>query len=164
VIEKARQRPASKVWILGGALVSAVALILTAPAAYAASSPLAQALGLRSDVQTTTSQYIDRYEDRLTVADRRELRSTARETRIQLNALVRTVRRAEARDTKRAWRDALREHASAADLIESRFDDVRSIIEPELSFSEKLSAFADYSSAMQAFESLGSELSRRAGK
>ena len=151
-------------WSIAGAVVTAVALLVPVSAAQAAANPLSQAKELRSDVVATTNQYIDRYETRLTVEDRRELQSTARQTRVELDALVRAIRRAEARDTTRAWKAAVRQHSAAADLVDSRFDHVRSIIEPELNFGERLGAFADYSSAMRDFESLGSELSRRADK
>jgi hypothetical protein len=163
-MRRTRTLPRSSGWSIAGAVVTAVALLLQASTAQAAANPLAQAKDLRSDVVVTTNQYIDRYEGRLTVDDRRELRSTARQTRVELDALVRAIRRAEARDTTRAWKAAVRQHAAAADLVDSRFDDVRSIIEPKLTFTEKLGAFADYSSAMRDFESLGAELSRRADK
>lgn len=164
VSNRSEQITRSRVWLIGGALATAVALLLPVSTAHAAANPLTQAKDLRSDVLATTNQYIDRYEDRLTIDGRRELRSTARQTRVELDALVRAIRRAEERDTTRAWKAAVRQHSAAADLVDSRFDDVRSIIEPELTFSEKLSAFADYSSAMRYFESLGSELARRAAK
>ena len=164
VMRRAKTLPRFSGWSIAGAVVTAVALLLPASTAQAAANPLTQAKELRSDVLATTNQYIDRYEGRMTVEDQRELRSTARQTRVELDALVRAIRRAEARDTTRTWKAAVRQHSAAANLVDSRFDDVRSIIEPKLSFSEKLGAFADYSSAMRDFESLGAELSRRADK
>lgn len=164
VMRRTRALPRSSGWSIAGAVVTAVALLVPASTAQAEANPLAQAKELRSDVMATTNQYVDRYEGRLAVDDRRELRSTARQTRVELDALVRAIRRAEARDTTRTWKAAVRQHAAAADLVDSRFADVRSIIEPKLTFSERLGAFADYSSAMRDFESLGAELSRRADK
>ena len=128
----------------------------------ATSSPLLDAQELRSDVSALTSDYIDRYQDRLTPKQERALTRTAREARREMTTLVRSIKKAERKATPAAWKAAYRQHQRAAAMIDGRFDDVRAALEPGLTFVERLSAFSDYSSSMRDFQSLEVELARRA--
>ena len=132
------------------------ALVGVGPA-HAASSPLLDAKELRSDVSALTDDYVDRYQDRLTP-------EAARQARREMTTLVRTIKKAERRDTPAAWKVAYRQHQRAAAMVDGRFDDVRAALESELTFVERLSAFSDYSSSMRDFQSLGVELASRAAK
>ena len=120
------------------------ALVGVGPA-HAASSPLLDAKELRSDVSALTDDYVDRYEDRLTPEQQRQLTQAARQA-------------------PAAWKVAYRQHQRAAAMVDGRFDDVRAALESELTFVERLSAFSDYSSSMRDFQSLGVELASRAAK
>ena len=137
------------------------ALVGVGPA-HAASSPLLDAQELRSDVSALTSDYIDRYQDRLTHKQERALTRTAREARREMTTLVRSIKKAERRATSAAWKAAYRQHQRAAAMVDGRFDEVRAALESELTFVERLSAFSDYASSMRAFQSLGVALARRA--
>ena len=139
------------------------ALVGVGPA-HAASSPLLDAKQLRSDVSALTDDYVDRYRDRLTPEQQRQLTQAARQARREMTTLVRAIKKAERRNTPSAWKAAYRQHQRAAAMVDGRFDDVRATLESELTFVERLSAFSDYSSSMRDFQSLGVELARRAAK
>ncbi len=111
-----------------------------------------------------TDDYIDRYQDRLTPAQERQLTKTARQARREMTTLVRAIKKAERKNTPAAWKAAYRQHQRTAAMVDGRFDDVRATLESELTFLERLSAFSDYSSSMRDFQSLGVELARRAAK
>ena len=132
--------------------------------AHAASSPLQDAKELRSDVSALTDDYIDRYQDRLTPEQQRQLTRAARQARREMTTLVRAIKEAERRSTPAAWKAAYRQHQRAAAMVDGRFDDVRATLESELTLVERLSAFSDYGSSMRDFQSLGVELARRAAK
>ena len=119
---------------------------------------------MRSDVSALTDDYIDRYQDRLTPEQQRQLTRAARQARREMTTLVRAIKEAERRSTPAAWKAAYRQHQRAAAMVDGRFDDVRATLESELTFVERLSAFSDYSSSMRDFQSLGVELARRAAK
>ena len=139
------------------------ALVGVGPA-HAASSPLQDAKELRSDVSALTDDYVDRYQDRLTPEQQRQLTQAARQARREMTTLVRAIKKAERRGTPAAWEVAYRQHQRAAAMVDGSFDDVRAALESELTFVERLSAFSDYSSSMRDFESLGVELASRAAK
>ena len=132
--------------------------------AHAASNPLQDAKELRSDVSALTDDYVDRYQDRLTPEQQRQLTQAARQARREMTTLVRTIKKAERRDTPAAWEVAYRQHERAAAMVDGSFDNVRAALESELTFVERLSAFSDYSSSIRDFESLGVELASRAAK
>ena len=119
---------------------------------------------MRSDVSALTDDYIDRYQDRLTPEQQRQLTRAARQARREMTTLVRAIKEAERRSTPAAWKAAYRQHQRAAAMVDGRFDDVRATLESELTFVERLSAFPDYSSSMRDFQSLGVKLARRAAK
>lgn len=111
-----------------------------------------------------TDDYVDRYQDRLTPEQQRQLTQAARQARREMTTLVRAIKKAERRGTPAAWEVAYRQHQRAAAMVDGRFDDVRAALESELTFVERLSAFSDYSSSMRDFQSLGVELASRAAK
>ena len=139
------------------------ALVGVGPA-HATSSPLLDAQELRSDVSALTNDYIDRYQDRLTPEQERQLTRTARQARREMTTLVGAIKKAERRETPAAWKAAYRQHQRAVAMVDGRFDGVRATLESELTFIERLSAFSDYSSSMRDFQSLGEELANRAAK
>jgi hypothetical protein len=149
---------------LAAVITGLITALVGAGPAHAASSPLLDAQELRSDVSALTDDYIDRYQDRLTPAQERQLTKTARQARREMTTLVRAIKKAERRNTPSAWKAAHRQHQRAAAMVDGRFDDVRATLESELTFVERLSAFSDYSSSMRDFQSLGVELARRAAK
>ena len=142
-------------------LITALVGVGPAPAA---SSTLLDAKELRSDVSALTDDYVDRYQDRLTPEQQRQLTQAARQARREMTTLVRAIKKAERRDTTAAWEVAYRRQQRAAGMVDGRFDDVRAALESELTFVERLSAFSDYSSSRRDFQSLGVELASRAAK
>ena len=50
-----------------------------------------------------TDDYVDRYQDRLTPEQQRQLTQAARQARREMTTLVRTIKKAERRGTPAAW-------------------------------------------------------------
>lgn len=118
---------------------------------------------VRSNVTSLVSEYEALYGPRVSSADRAKLRSMTREARQEMSGLVRLVRKAERTDRRADWQRANSHYTAIRLKGDARLEDAREIIGPQMSFTEQLSAWSKARSVMQDLDSLGAELSRRAG-
>ena len=138
-----------------------VSLALVPGQVQAAQSLTQDAVSVRSNILDLTSDYATRFDDNLTTAESRQLRTMAKQARTEMNRLVRAVRRAERMATKPAWRNAYVTYQEVRLLGDTRLSEAREIIEPHLGFRERLQAWSDMREAMSSLDSLGRELAQR---
>jgi len=138
-----------------------VSLALVPGQAQAAQSLTQDAVSVRSDILDLTSDYATRFDDHITTAESRQLRTMAKQARTEMNKLVRAVRRAERRDTRPAWRNAYATYEEVRLRGDTRLSEAREIIEPHLGFGERLQAWSDMRDAMSSMDSLGRKLAQR---
>ncbi|MFM1917090.1 MAG: hypothetical protein RJB01_605 [Actinomycetota bacterium] len=136
------------------ALVSvAVAITLAGPAS--AGPAVDAARELRSEVTTLSQEYEFAYGKRLSADERSQLSAISNQGTRQLTQLLSQIRRAERSGKRSDWLRAQRLHASATASAETQLLQARTILEPHLSFLERLNALSDYSRNMERFDSLG---------
>lgn len=138
-------------------VVALLTLGLLSPA-QAANTPLQDARELRSSVSALMSNYEQNYADRLTSTDQAALKAVRLKANRHLTQLLTDVRRAERTNKRGDWLRAQATHAKASSEAESGLEQARTILEPKLSLTEKLTAFSDYSRKMEQFRSLGLRL------
>ena len=116
----------------------------------------------RSQVASLVRQHEVRYGPRVSANQREELRGMIRESRLEMNSLVRAVRTAEKRQRTSDWRRAYAQYLEMRALAEERLVEVQDILAPKMSFTEQLDAWSQARSVMKELDSLGSQLERRA--
>lgn len=138
--------------------------VLIAPAASATdqSTLTSAASKTRSQVALLVQDYEVAYGPRVSTAQRAELRVMIRESRREMNSLVRSVRTAEQSKRKSDWRRAYAQYLEIRALADDRLAVVQGILAPEMSFSEQLGAWSNARSVLQELDSLGTQLARRA--
>jgi len=142
-------------------LALSMSLALAPGQAHAAQSLTQDAVSVRGDILDLTRDYATRFDDNVTRAESRQLRTMAKQARVQMNRLVRDVRRAERTDTRPVWRNAYATYQEVRLLGDTRLSEAREIIEPHLGFRERLQAWSDMREVMSSMDSLGRELAQR---
>lgn len=166
--------------VMGLSVVTAPVASATSTSAAAAAPLLAPtatrtsdlAATLRADVAALLQDYIAGYGDRFTPTERRQLQSYRTDADRQLAAVVIATRRLEqsvssgASPAVRKARGAAAQAAwrRAKAMADSSFDAARQILEPKLSFIERLGAARDYSTMMGRFDDLGAEIDAAAAR
>ena len=149
--------------LIAALLVFALGLALAPSSAAAESTSLsASASRVSTQVVALISDYEERYGPRVSSTDRATLRTIERNTRREMNTLVRLVREAERTKRPSAWTRAYEQFLDIEAASNARLDEMRDIIEPKMSWTEKLGAVSPARSIQRDMESLGSQLKRRA--
>lgn len=120
-----------------------------------ATTVLQDAQQVRSELVRLTDEYAAKYSNRVSPAERTELRSMAAQARRELTGVVIAVRKAQRTNTTSRWKAAAARHDVARQRAEANFARAQKILSPRLSLIEQWNAFDDYSSAMRAFDELG---------
>jgi hypothetical protein len=148
--------------------LSALALVLTivvvsGTPTLANNSLTTQASSIRVSVVELSQDYERQFGPRVSAGERRDLREMTRDARREMNTLHRLVRKAERSQARRDWRTARNHYDAIRATGEARLDDAQEILAPQMSFTEQLRAWAAAREVLQDLDSLGTELSRRAG-
>lgn len=115
---------------------------------------------LRTDVSQTIGTYVTTYGDRVSPQDKSQLLTLARQADKELRNVQRAITKADnipASQRSRkliAINSAIRTHTAARTRAETAFSTARSILEPQLSIFESLSALSDYNRLMNSFNEL----------
>lgn len=138
--------------------------VLIAPAASATEQATltTTAEQTRSQVASLVREYEVRYGPRVSANQREELRGMIRESRREMNSLVRAVRTAEKGQRTSDWRRAYAQYLEMRALADERLVEVQDILAPKMSFTEQLDAWSQARLVMKELDSLGSQLERRA--
>lgn len=126
----------------------------------------ASAIDLRRDVASLLQEYIDAYRARFTPAELTQLEGYRSDADRQLASVVVTTSRLRnaiaqgrsARQVEAARRAALASWTRARAASTASWDQARTIMEPKLSFVERLSALSDYNDMIGRFDALGEEI------
>lgn len=149
--------------IIAALLVFALGLLIPSTASATEKSTLTTAASqARTQVASLVRDYEGKYGPRVSATQRAELRGMIRESRREMNSLVRSVRIAEQQQRKSDWRRAYAQYLEMRALADERLVEVQDILAPEMSFSEQLSAWSQSRSVLQELDSLGAQLERRA--
>ncbi len=141
-------------------------LLVVTDARKDAAAMRASAISLRRDVSSLLQQYIDQYGARVTPAELSRLEGYRSDADRQLAGVVVTTSRLRnaiaqgrsARQVESARRAALASWTRAREAADSSWDQARTIMEPQLSFLERLSALSDYNDMIGRFDALGEEI------
>jgi len=141
------------------------AIVRSSPASDAATAGR-EARALRREANAMIRDYVNRYGDRLTAAQRRQLDGHRAAADRHLASVVVTTRRlsqlaastASRARVRTAARAAISSHRRARAAAETSFTSVRAILEPRLSLWEGLQALRDYDDMMARFDDLGDRL------
>lgn len=138
--------------------------LLVAPVASAnqASSLTASASRVSTQIVTLISDYEDKYGPRVSSADRGTLRKIERNTKREMNTLVRLIREAERTKRSSAWKRAYAHYLDIEAGSEDSLAEMRTIIEPKMSWTDRLGAVSPARSIQKDMNSLGSQLKKRA--
>ena len=164
-------------FMAGGALVSpsAASGVSTLQPMYRASanddareaaSIYSEAAAIRRDVRNLTSQYIRDYGDRLSAAERAELRDAQKQADLRLSRLATAAKKyrgavragAKPYKVKRARRNLANAWSQGKKQSEISEKSVRQILEPKLSFLEKLSALNELNEQTARYDDLGDRI------
>jgi len=140
--------------------------IVASDAQRDAGSMRASAIDLRRDVASLLQEYIDAYRTRFTPAELTQLEGYRSDADRQLASVVVTTSRlrnavAQGRSTRQveaSRRAALASWTRARDAADTSWNQARTIMEPKLSFLERLSALSDYNDLVGRFDALGEEI------
>lgn len=124
------------------------------------------AIDLRRDVASLLQRYIDEYRPRFTPRELTQLEGYRSDADRQLASVVVTTSRLRtaiaqgrsARQVEAARRAALASWTRARAAANTSWDQARGIMEPKLSFLERLSALSDYNDMIGRFDRLGEEI------
>lgn len=140
--------------------------IVASDAQRDAATMRASAIDLRRDVASLLQEYIDAYRTRFTPAELTQLEGYRSDADRQLASVVVTTSRlrnavAQGRSTRQveaSRRAALASWTRARDAADTSWNQARTIMEPKLSFLERLSALSDYNDLIGRFDALGEEI------
>lgn len=126
----------------------------------------ASAIDLRRDVAALLQEYIDTYRTRFSATELTQLEGYRTDADRQLASVVVTTTRlrsaiAQGRSTRQveaARRAALASWTRARTAADTSWSQARTIMEPKLSFLERLSALSDYNDMIGRFDALGEEI------
>lgn len=126
----------------------------------------ASAIDLRRDVASLLQEYIDTYRTRFSASERTQLEGYRTDADRQLASVFVTTTRlrtaiAQGRSTRQveaARRAALASWTRARTAADTSWSQARTIMEPKLSFLERLSALSDYNDMIGRFDALGEEI------
>jgi hypothetical protein len=140
--------------------------IAAADAGKDAATMRASAIDLRRDVASLLQEYIDTYRTRFSASELTQLEGYRTDADRQLASVVVTTTRlrtaiAQGRSTRQiesARRAALASWTRARTAADTSWSQARTIMEPKLSFLERLSALSDYNDMIGRFDALGEEI------
>lgn len=126
----------------------------------------ASAIDLRRDVASLLQEYIDTYRARFSATELTQLEGYRGDADRQLASVVVTTTRLRtaiaqgrsARQVETARRAALASWTRARTAADTSWSQARTIMEPKLSFLERLSALSDYNDMIGRFDALGEEI------
>lgn len=126
----------------------------------------ASAIDLRRDVASLLQEYIDTYRARFSATEITQLEGYRGDADRQLASVVVTTTRLRtaiaqgrsARQVETARRAALASWTRARTAADTSWSQARTIMEPKLSFLERLSALSDYNDMIGRFDALGEEI------
>jgi hypothetical protein len=144
-------------------IVLAVGLLLTPVASAAQETSLTKSASrVNTQIVTLISDYEDTYGPRVSATERRTLQKMERTTKRQMNTLVRLVREAERTERSSAWKRAYEHYRDIDAASEDGLAEMRAIIEPKMSWTDRLGAVSRARSIQGDMNSLGNQLKRRA--
>lgn len=135
-----------------------------------AASIYSEAAAIRKDVRNLTSQYIRDYGDRLSAAERAELKNAQKQADLRLSRLVSASKKyrgavragTKPYKVKRACKNLENAWKQGKKQSEISTKSVRQILEPKLSFLEKLSALNELNEQTARYDDLGDRINKLA--
>ena len=135
-----------------------------------AASVYSEAAAIRKDVRNLTSQYIRDYGDRLSAAERAELKNAQKQADLRLSRLVSASKKyrgavragTKPYKVKRACKNLENAWKQGKKQSEISTKSVRQILEPKLSFLEKLSALNELNEQTARYDDLGDRINKLA--